>query len=164
MKHSKNIIFPFLLLFVWTMLHLCSMTATASTVHLKTTVPHYISLTVEINGKGTLHIGEQKIDNSQTISVSRNEQIVIDLEPAEGYTFLSAKLNGEYIDSMIKDGQITVNSPYQNYVLIITFVKKDGSITNNNPSTGDNTIGCLVAMVIVTFVSLAIMVSRRHKY
>lgn len=124
MKHRKNIISLFLLLLAWVL----PVTAAASTTTLSTSVPANVSLTVEIAGKGTVWVGNQKLAQTGTVFVPRHDQIQISLRPNQGYEVASVLLNGVNITSQMKNGNLTLKMNGADQTLAVEFVRTENQL------------------------------------
>ena len=118
MKHGKQII---VLLLVLVLSLGISATAAASSTELTTTVPSKASLHVEVNGKGTVWVGSQGIRWRQTVSIQRNEQITIRLQPDIKNKVESILLDGTDITPKIKNNTFVLDITGTEHTLSVTF-------------------------------------------
>lgn len=136
MKHRKNIIFLFLLLLAW----LLPVTAAANTTTLSTSVPTTVSLTVEINGKGTVWVDDQKLTKTNTISIPRNQDVSVTIQAGNGYRLASVSLNDADVGGKIRSGKLTLDGMAFDGVLSVRFAKYATVLPGENPPTGDKIV------------------------
>lgn len=121
---------------------------------LKTSVPYNIELDLEITGKGSVQIGNQKYSTSQTISVLRNERKIVLVCPSIGYQLSAIELNGDDISQRLQNGGFEVDTADQDVTLSVVFVRKSVIFSGINPPTGDIGIRapllvCISALVLL---------------
>lgn len=120
-----------LLLLVW----MLPLPARAGSTQLTTSVPACVSLTVEITGKGTVRVGNEKTTKTATIPVFRNRDCAVSAKPASGYSLESAFLDGENVTRALSGGSLILEDVRQDAVLTVKFSRKNAD--TSNPKTGD---------------------------
>lgn len=137
--------------------------ALASTTELTTGVPDSVSLHVEITGKGTATVGEERLSKTGTISVKRHQPFDIYLKPRSGYRITAVYLNGKSVLSSIKSEKLAIDELNLDGILSVTFSKVSSSTASkgdtSNPRTGDRqgtavTVAALTAMISMVLLLL----------
>jgi len=151
-------------LLVALLLPVLPVSAVSNTV-LKTSVPDFVTLTIEITGKGSVWIGDQKYSDSQTVSIPRNAQTVVSFQSATGYRLSSIKLNGNDISQQLDGSSLVIDSPNQNMTLSVVFLRKSAIWPGMNPPTGDYQIRTQFFLCMLSLVSLLLLpLTKRRKH
>ena len=124
---------------------------------LKTSVPNFVTLCIEITGKGSVWIGNQKYVNSQSVAVPRNEEVVVSVQSAAGYRLSSITLNGSDIRQQLNNSNFVINRPNQDMTLSVVFLRKSAIWPGMNPPTGDYQIRIVFGMFIFSLALLLLM-------
>lgn len=160
MKHKTNIISLFLLLLAWVLPLLIPATAAASTTNLVTLVPMHVALKVEINGKGTVMVGDYKLKKTGKVQIPRNQEMRISFQPGTGYELSSVELNGREVTEQMRDGKLIIAGSHQDRVLSVLFRRSSSIGSEINPQTGDQNIFSFIAVLCLTAFMLPWMIYR----
>lgn len=141
--------------------------ALASTTELTTGVPDSVSLHVEITGKGTVTVGEERLSKTGTISVKRHQPFVIYLKPKSGYRVTAVYLNGEPVLTSLKNGKLTVDELNLDGILSVTFSKVASSTAGkgdaSNPRTGDRQGTAVTVATLTGIISMVLLLLCKRK-
>lgn len=151
-------------LLVALLLPVLPVSAVSNTV-LKTSVPDFVTLTIEITGKGSVGIGDKKYSYSQMVSIPRSEQTVVSFQSATGYQISSIKLNGNDISQQLDGSSLVIDNPNQNMTLSVVFLRKSAIWSGMNPPTGDHQIRTQFFLCMLSLVSLLLLpLTKRRKH
>lgn len=129
----------------------------ASNTVLKTSVPNSIILTLEIRGNGIVWVGDWKCSDSQTVTIPRNEKIIVSFQADTGYRLSSVKLNGIDISQQLDNNSFLIDTPDHDMALTVVFLHTSAIWPSMNPPTGDYHIGVLFHVAIFSLVLLLLL-------
>lgn len=128
---------------------------------LTTTVPETVILTLEIQGKGTVTIGDVNYTQSGSTQIPRNTQLRLDTTPAEGYFVKAVTFNGEDMTGDVQDGTLLLPAIGEDASLYVIF-----SEVASSPITGDSRyftpMGSLLWMAF-SLAGIAVLQSTKKK-
>lgn len=104
----------------------------ANTTTLTTVVPSFISLSLQMQGNGTVTINGTPYTESARIQVERDSTMAVQIIPDNGYRLQSVVFNGENLTGNLIDGRLSLSVTEQDIILTICF-----SADAANPQTGD---------------------------
>lgn len=150
-----------LLLLAWMLPSLLLLPTAASSTRLTTSVPTHVSLTVEITGKGTLWVNGEKITQTTTLAIPRNQDCTISAQPSSGCTLYSGFLDGKSVTQSLADGTLVLHQPYQDSTLTVCFRSSRAPLPGENPPTGDSGIRVAFGLCCLSLLLLWQVLRRR---
>lgn len=135
--------------------------AAAGSTTLTTTVPETVILTLDIQGKGTVTIGDVNYTQSGSIQIPRNTQLYLGITPTEGYFVKAVTFNGEDMTGDVQDGTLLLPAIGEDASLYVIF-----SEVASSPITGDSRyftpMGSLLWMAF-SLAGIAVLQSTKKK-
>lgn len=133
--------------------------AAASSTTLTTTVPETVILTLKIQGKGTVTIGDANYTQSGSIQIPRNTQLYLGITPADGYFVKTVTFKGENMTGDVQDGTLLLPAIGEDASLCVIF-----SEVASSPITGDSRYFTPIGLLWLMAFSLAgIIVLQSYK-
>ena len=107
-------------------------TAATNSTTLTTTVPETLLLSVELQGSGTVIVDGTEYTESSVVQTPRNKDIVLQINPDDGWCIKSVIWGGNDITEKAKAGNVTLPGINEETALCVEFEK-----IASTPVTGD---------------------------
>jgi len=126
---------------------------------LTTTVPSEFSVELEIEGNGSVKVGDKTYSESTKVTVKRNEWISYEISPNEGFEIKSVFYNGENVSKELKDHVLTVFCDKYG-ILSVSFIPMA-----KNPITGDssNLLGAIYILILSVIILTTITLWKKKE-
>lgn len=145
-------------LFVFLMVICTPCLAFAQDTTLTVTVPSQFLLRIQINGKGSVQIGEKQFSETIDISIGRDEETIIMIIPAPDYQIGSVLYNGNHMTVNLQGSILTLPTASDDAELTVIFTEK-----TSLPQTGDTKHIISNTILIILSLFLLIWLIRKRK-